>query len=144
LTLIGLLKGQFDIITGSSNFSDPLFFGNSSSVSSIPGGFANGQIQADFIGAGSATFFSGFGTSSFVGLRLEGTAQVEISEPRTVTTTTGTTTTGTGGGTTTTPGTSSSSNTVVTTSTLTLIVDGFQQNATATGTAALGATAAGS
>jgi hypothetical protein len=141
--LIGLLKGQFDVITGSTNINDN-FFGNASLVSSQPGGFANGQIQADFVG-GSAVSATSAGGATVAGLRLEGSAVVEISEPRTVTTTTGTTTTATAGGgtvgTTTTPGTSTTSNTVVTTSTLNLIVDGFQQSTTATGTASLGATA---
>jgi hypothetical protein len=143
--LIGLLKGQFDVITGSTNINDN-FFGNASLVSSQPGGFANGQIQADFVG-GSAVSATSAGGATVAGLRLEGSASVEISEPRTVTTTTGTTTNATAGGgtvgTTTTPGTSTTSNTVVTTSTLNLIVDGFQQSATATVTATLGATAAG-
>ncbi len=79
-TLIGLLKGQFDIVTDSIQLNDD-FFGDASLTFTEPGGFANGQIQADFVPSAS-----GFGVSTsgipFAGLRLEGTATVEISEFR--------------------------------------------------------------
>jgi hypothetical protein len=78
-TLKGLLKGQFDIITDSIQIQDD-FFGDASLVATEPGGFANGQIEADFVPGVS------FGVSTsgipFLGLRIEGSATVEISEFR--------------------------------------------------------------
>ena len=130
--LVGLLKGQFDIIVSNIQIEDD-FFGDASLVQTRPGGFANGQLRASFEGGTSA--FTSTGVSFSGGLRLEGGAQVEISEIRE--TTVPVLGTGTDGidndgdllvdeadeqtGTT-------RQTTVVVTTTLLLAVDGFQQS----------------
>ena len=125
-TLIGLLKGQFDIVVDSIQVSDD-FFGDASLVQTVPGGFANGTIKAEFT-AGNATA---------LGVRIEGEAQMEISEFKTETVTddNGTPTDRT-------DDTVTQTNSVETTSTLTLVVDGFQQSNQAGGTTDFSAFAA--
>ncbi|HEX8309698.1 MAG TPA: hypothetical protein VF614_00175 [Chthoniobacteraceae bacterium] len=133
--LIGLLKGQFDIVVDNIQIDDD-FFGDASLVQTRPGGFANGQIRASFEGGG--VNFSSTGTTGGGGLRLDGTAQVEISEPQVVTTPIA----GAGSdgidndedGDIDEAGESAGSTqqtTVVRTSTLNLVVDGFQQSTVA-------------
>jgi hypothetical protein len=78
-TLTGLLKGQFDIITSNTQLQDELL-GDASLVTSQPGGFANGEVRADFVPG--ATFAVTAAGLPFLGLRIEGTATVEISEFR--------------------------------------------------------------
>ncbi len=117
-TLIGLVKGQFDIIVDSIQISDD-FFGDASLQQTVPGGFANGTIKAEFT-AGNATA---------LGVRLEGEAQMEISEFRTETVTDDNGTPADA-----TDDIVTQSNRVETTSTLILVVDGFQQSTQAGGT----------
>lgn len=81
-TLTGLLKGQFDIVTSNTQLNDDLF-GDASLTTSQPGGFANGEVRADFV-PGVTVVVSSSGLP-FLGLRLEGTAIIEISEFRTTT-----------------------------------------------------------
>ncbi|RYD74763.1 MAG: hypothetical protein EOP84_19375 [Verrucomicrobiaceae bacterium] len=78
-TLTGLLKGQFDIVTDNVQVNDD-FLGDASLVASQPGGFANGQVTADFV----PSEFVGVTAAGvpFTGLRIEGTATIEISEFR--------------------------------------------------------------
>jgi hypothetical protein len=130
--LIGLLKGQFDIIVSNVQIDDD-FFGDASLVQTRPGGFANGQIRASFEG-GTSTF-SSTGVTLGGGLRLEGTARVEISEIRE--TTVPVLGTGTDGEDNDGDGLTDESDeqtgttrtsTVVVSSTLNLVVDGFQQS----------------
>ena len=78
-TLTGLLKGQFDIVTDNIQVEDDLL-GDASLVASQPGGFANGEVRADFV-PGVTVAISSTGLP-FLGLRLEGTALIEISEFR--------------------------------------------------------------
>ena len=117
-TLIGLVKGQFDIIVDNIQVSDD-FFGDASLTSTVPGGFANGTIKAEFTS----------GNATALGVRIEGEAQMEISEFRTETVTDDN-----GTPTDTTDDTVTQRNRVETTSTLILVVDGFQQSAQAGGT----------
>jgi hypothetical protein len=72
-TLIGLLRGQFDIITASIQASDDTF-GDFSATFTEPGGFANGVIRAEFVTGGAVVF-----GSTALGIRLEGEASMEIS-----------------------------------------------------------------
>ena len=126
---IGLVKAQFDIILASFSGSDD-FFGNFESNFTTPGGFANGTIKAKF-SPGSTPIVSAAGTAQ-AGLRMQGQAKLDISE---LTTTTTPNDNGTPNDTT--DDTTTTTSTVTTTSSLTLVVDGFQQSATA-GTTATG------
>lgn len=117
-TFLGLVKGQFDIIVDSITIQDN-FFGNASLNQTVPGGFANGTIKARFQTGGTPI------TGSASGLRLKGSAQMEISE---LTTKTVTDDNGTPNDTT--DDTTTRQSTVTTTSTLILVVDGFQQSTT--------------
>jgi hypothetical protein len=127
-TFVGLVKGQFDIIVDSFQVNDNVF-GDFSVTSTVPGGFANGSVKAKFVSGGTPV------AGSSTALRLEGEAKMEISE---LTTKTVTDNNGTPNDTT--DDTTTQVATVTTTSSLTLIVDGFQQSATAGGTSGLTST----
>ncbi|MGV3533100.1 MAG: hypothetical protein ACO1QR_12080, partial [Chthoniobacteraceae bacterium] len=77
--LTGLLKGQFDIVVSNTQLTDPTF-GDAALTTSQPGGFANGEVRADFVPG--VTFSVSSAGIPFLGLRLEGTAIIEISEFR--------------------------------------------------------------
>ena len=122
---VGLVKAQFDIILASFTSRDD-FFGNSSAQLTTPGGFANGTIKAKFK-AGGTPIVAASGNGAIAGLRMKGQARLDISVLNTtrVPNDNGTPNDTTDDFTTTTT-------TVKTTSTLNLVVDGFQQSATAT------------
>ncbi len=74
------MKGQFDIVIDSITITDS-FFGDASLNQTEPGGFANGTLKAKFVGGGASI------GSVASGLRLEGVANMEISELVTTTVT---------------------------------------------------------
>lgn len=76
-TLRGLLKGQFDIVVDNIQITDD-FFGDAALVQTKPGGFANGQIKANF--KAGPSFGISQGGVPFVGLRIDGIATIEVSE----------------------------------------------------------------